>query len=427
MSIIDRASLEQSPLADLHAIASELSIDGYRRMRKEELINTILRRQDGEEPAEARPEAAAEERPEPGAEERPEPAAEERPEPGDGEAGEPEEPAPRRRRARRGGRGRGSAAAREEESETPEQLETEREPASAPEAEPATGEERDDELVEGVVELLPAGAAFIRVNPPEPSDQDVYVSAAQVRRCELISGDRIAGPRRAPRRSERFPSLIRVDTINGRPASELADSTRFEDLPAAFPTERFSFDSEDPTVKLIADRLPIGRGSRVTIVGERQSGKTETLRRLAIALAGQDGLDVRLVLAGVRPEEIAEWRAGPVEAAVAISMAASTEAQAQAVEGVLEQARRLAARGVHAVVLIDTVEELPRPAARRALAAARKIVDGGSLTVIATAPAALGGETAVIALDALLAAAGKFPAIDPEASWTMRAELLAAG
>jgi transcription termination factor Rho len=401
LSIIDRASLEASPLADLHAIASELSIDGYRRLRKEELIDAILARQGGEEAGES-----------------PEPEGRESPEP---DAGEREDSGPRRRRTRRGGRGRGAPTARTEEAapgSDEEIAETEAEP------EP----ERDrEETVEGVVELLPGGAAFLRLEPPEPSDQDVYVSAAQVRRCELVSGDRVSGPRRPPRRSERFPSLIRVDTINGTPASEVAESTRFEDLPAAFPSEPFSFDSEDETIRLIAERLPIGRGSRVSIVGQRQAGKTETLRRLAIALAAQEGLDVWLVLAGVRPEEITEWRAGPIQPAAALSIAASAEAQLQAVEGVVEQARRLAARGANAVVLIDTLEGLTPPAARRVLASARKLVDGASLTVIATGPAAVGGETSVIALDASLAQARKFPAVDPEASWAMRSELLGAG
>jgi transcription termination factor Rho len=94
---------------------------------------------------------------------------------------------------------------------------------------------------------------------------------------------------------------------------------------------------------------------------------------------------------------------------------------------VIEQARRLTARGSHSVVLIDTLEWVAPLAARRVLAAARNIVDGGSLTVIATAPAALGGETSVIALDAILAQSGRFPSIDVDASWTMRAELLRNG
>ncbi len=91
-------------------------------------------------------------------------------------------------------------------------------------------------IVDGVVELLPNGSGFVRVSPPEPSDADVYISAAQVKRCELVNGDRVTGPRRAPHRSERFPSLVRIDTVNGRPAEELADRGRFDDLPAEFPS-----------------------------------------------------------------------------------------------------------------------------------------------------------------------------------------------
>jgi transcription termination factor Rho len=134
-----------------------------------------------------------------------------------------------------------------------------------------------------------------------------------------------------------------------------------------------------------------------------------------------------VALAGVRPEEISEWRSGPVAPTAAASLAASSELQAQAIEGVVEQARRMAARGAHAVVLIDTLERLPSNVAQRALAAARRIIDGGSVTVIATAAEARGGETTVIALDAKLAAAGEFPALDRAATWTMRAELLVAG
>jgi transcription termination factor Rho len=262
------------------------------------------------------------------------------------------------------------------------------------------------------------------VHPPEPSEDDVYVSAAQVKRCELVPGDRIAGPRRPPRRSERFASLIRIDTINGQPADEVADSTRFEDLPAAFPTERFRLGSDDPTVKAVEWLTPFGQGSRVTIVGPARAGKTEALRRLAATLAGQEGVQLSLVLAGVRPEEIAEWQQGPVAPAAAVSFAASGDAQAQTVERVVDQARRLAARGSHAVVLIDTLGGMPAHAARKLLASARSIVDGGSLTVIATAPEPVGGETTVIALDPLLASTGRFPAVDLLGSWTIRAERL---
>jgi len=278
--------------------------------------------------------------------------------------------------------------------------------------------------VEGVVELLGNGSGFVRVDPPDPSDEDVYISSAQVKRCELVSGDRVAGPKRAPRRSERFASLIRIETINGRPAAELADSVRFDDLPAAFPSDRLKVGSDDPTLKAIEWLTPFGKGSRVTIVGPARSGKTEALRRLTAALAGREELTLTVVLAGVRPEEITEWAQGPVPPVAAVSFAASEDAQNSAIEPVIDQARRLAARGADAVVLIDGLDGCSPQIARKALAAARNLIDSGSVTIVATASAPIGGETTVIALDVALASIGRFPALDLVTSGTIRPELL---
>ncbi len=444
MSILDRSALEESPLADLHAIASELSIDGYRRLRRPELITAILERQGGEDarPRTVEGDSAAEEEQEPAnTAEFTGVVAEEI------HAGESGATAARRRRGRRGGRGRGGreeggrSGGDDEDRATGDDESADVEETRGRggrggrggrvEDERGGGEEERDgdgarggheEIVEGVVELLPNGSGFMRVEPPEPSEGDVYISAAQVKRCELVPGDRIAGPRRAPRRSERFASLVRVDTINGRPASEVADSARFDDLPTAFPEERFKLGSEDPTIKAIEFLTPLGRGSRVVISGAAQAGKTEALHRLALSLAGQDELTPLLVLAGVRPEEVSEWSS--LEPAATVTLAGSSDAQAQAVERIVDQGRRMAARGGHAVVLIDTLDGLAPSAARKALAAARRIVDGGSLTVIATATQPFGGETTVISLDARLTATGRFPALDLATSWTMHPEKL---
>ena len=130
------------------------------------------------------------------------------------------------------------------------------------------------------------------------------------------------------------------------------------------------------------------------------------------------------MLAGVRPEEIPEWNGGPVAPAAALSFAASEDARNGAIETAIDQARRLAARGADAVVLIDTLDGAAPQLARKALGAARNIVDGGSLTVIATASEPIGGETTVIALDAALTSVGRFPALDLGASGTLRPELL---
>jgi len=404
MSVLDRSALEDSPLADLHAIASELSIDGYRRLRRADLIDSIVAHQLGDQA--------------------PKPA--ESPEAPEAPADDKEEAPARRRRGRRGGRGRADsreeADAAEQEGDAEQTTPSpEPEPEPDPEVAPAPAEAT---IAEGVVELLPNGSGFLRVHPPDPSDDDVYISAAQVKRCELLSGDTISGPPRAPRRSERFPSLVRVDTINGRPAGEVAEGSRFDDLPAAFPDERIRLGSEDPTVKAIEWLTPFGKGSRITIVGPTRAGKTEALRRLAGSLAEHSELQLSVVLAGVRPEELADWQEGPLQPVAAVSFAASPDVQAHALEPVVDTARRVAARGGDVVLLIDTLAGLPPLAARKALAAARNIVGGGSLTVIATADEPVGGETTVIALDAALASMGRFPAIDLVASGTIRPERL---
>ncbi|HEX3801341.1 MAG TPA: Rho termination factor N-terminal domain-containing protein [Solirubrobacteraceae bacterium] len=402
MSVLDRATLEESTLADLHAIASELSIDGYRRLRKSDLIATLLAHQLGEErpepsgPAEAAEAADADE------------AVEADEESATGAAA-------RRRRGRRGGRGRSATsrsggATEDAEDEAP--------------AAPAPAKQDEPVIVEGVVELLPNGSGFARVSPPEPSDEDVYISAAQVKRCELVNGDRVSGPRRGPHRSERFPSMVRIDTVNGRPAEELADRGRFDDLPSEFPGKRFELGSDDATLKAVEFLTPFGRGSRVTITGDAWAGKSYLLSQLATILPGLDGVTVFVALAGVRPEELSEWAEAPVKPGAAVSFAASAEAQDNAVELVVDQARRLAARGSDAVVLIDTLDGLHPLSARKALASARKLKDGGSLTVIATSSKPIGGETTVIALDAALTLTGRYPAVNLPASGTLRAELL---
>jgi transcription termination factor Rho len=396
MPVLERAALEASPLADLHAIASELGLDGYRRLRKEALIDAIT----GASPA---PE-------DPPVEDVEAEAEAEAPEPQDEPSRDEPAGAARRRRGRRGGRGRGP---REEGEAEPAR-------AEEPAAEPAG----DGVVVEGVVELLPNGSGFLRTKPGEESDDDVYISASQVKRCELVNGDRVSGPRRTPRRSERFASLVRIDAVNGRPAAELADGARYDELPVAFPSIRFELGAGDPTLAAAAAVAPIGRGSRVTIVGGPRAGKSHLLNLLAGALAGVEGSQLFVALAGVRPEEITEWASRPTPPVAAVSFGASADAQDQAVELVVDQARRIGARGGHSIVLIDTLDGLHSHVARKLMAGARQIVDGGSVTIIATASQPLGGETTVIALDGAKTGAGAFPAVDVAASGTIRPELL---
>jgi transcription termination factor Rho len=415
MTVLDRSELQASPLADLHLIADQIGLEGFRRLRKADLIDAIL----GEKSDDEQGSSAT----------------------SSGESEEGEEPRAPARRSRSTRSRRGSSAAKssvdpessqDEEKKAPA---AERTPTSArrpqrtgggrgrAEREKSAGSDESERVAEGVVEVLGNGSGFLRVQPPEPSDGDVYISAPQVRRCELVSGDRVSGPVRPPRRSERYSSLVRIDTINGEPADSVSEGTRYDDLPVSYPSERLAFDSEDPTLKAIEWLTPLGRGSRAVIAGAAHAGKTETLRRILGALSGREGLELSLVLAGVRPEELADWQ-GPITPAVALTFAASPEAQGQAIEPVLETAKRIATRGGDAIVLIDGLDGLNPLAARKLLAAARNFTDGGSLTVIATAVQPLGGETTVISLDAVRARTGQFPALDLVNSGTLRSELL---
>ncbi len=447
MAVLDRSALEASPLADLHVIARELGIDGFRRLRKAVLIDAIVERQGGDgavaavgEVVEEKPKRTRTRRAKADAEPAEEaPAARPRRRKKDADEAVEEAPAPRSRRRRKDADEEPAEPVAVEEGTTDEDAGDEDRPARRSRsrrrggreedrgAETAVAEPREREaerVAEGRVELLGNGSGFLRVSPPDPSDDDVYISAAQVRRCELVSGDTVTGPVRAPRRSERYPSLVRIDTINGRPADEVSEGTPFDELPAAFPTKRFALGSEDATLKAIEWLTPIGRGSRVTITGPARSGKTEALRRLAGALAGQEGVELSIVLAGARPEEITEWKQVEPAPVAALALAASPDARAGAIERALDTAKRIAARGGDAVVLVDSLSGLPAGVARRLLSAARDIVDGGSLTIVATADEPVGGETTVIALDVTLTSTGRFPALDLVASGALRPELL---
>ena len=455
MPVLERSELDASPLADLHAIADQIGLDGFRRLRKAELIDAILQRSGG-----GAPEGADGDRQEEGAGEERDRSAEvvgeerDRPAEGAGEEDRDRSAAPaaagqraaRRRRPDRKTLGVRRSRSSTEDGEGDTEKAKEQEPAKRErgnEEAPAKGRERgaerersatgrraeaerttEDRVASGVVELLGNGSAFLRVSPPEPSEEDLYISAAQVRRCELVSGDRVSGPVRTPRQSERYPSLARVDTINGAPAESVAEGGRYEDLPVAYPSERLELDPKDPTLGAIEWLTPIGRGSRAVIVGSARSGKTETLRRLLGALAGREGLETMLVLSGARPEEIGAWREGPVAPAAALDLAASAELQSQTVEHVVDTAKRVAARGGDVVVVIDCLDGLHPHIARRVLAAARNLAEGGSLTVIATATRPFGGESTVIALDVALTSTGRIPALDLLNSGVVRPELL---
>jgi transcription termination factor Rho len=299
---------------------------------------------------------------------------------------------------------------------------------SGPEGGDERGAEAPTEPVRGVLELTRQRYGFLRVTGLAPADGDVYVSAAQVRRCELRNGDDVSGPAREPRRGERHPALVHVDTVNGEePLSEVRPE--FDDLAAIQPERRIPLDDarEDVLVRAVDLLAPLAFGQRVLVRAAPRSGRTTLLRSIARAAAAADTARVIVLLVDERPEEATAWReAVPVaEFAIATAELAPIE-QVRTAELALDRARRLAETGTDAVLVCDSLTRLAVAAGdvaevKRLFGSGRNLSGGGSLTVVATAFA--GGdapdaeravsttESALVVLDPELAAAGITPAI----------------
>jgi transcription termination factor Rho len=358
MTVLQREELEQSPLADLHAIATELGLEGFRSKRKDDLIGAILDAQGGEGDGEAASGAAeADSGAEPGPADRPLDVP---------ERDEPDEPEPDEVPSAEALEGPPAGGDDDEvDAEAPEgELDVVEE---EPEVE---DESSDEEILTGPLDILANGSGFLRLDPAGQSRGDVYVSPAQIRRCELRSGDEISGPVRPPRRNERHPSLVRVESVNGADAEPPEQRPWFGELTPVFPTESLGE----------LRGVSYGKGARVAIVGPPGAGAT-TLLREAVGALGDD-LFVQIALAGVRPEEIAAWRElGPP--VVGGSFERSPEAQAQAAELAVERAKRQVERGGNAVLVVDSLYALPPGTRRRVFGAGRATEQGGTLTVLA--------------------------------------------
>ena len=401
------SELDELHLADLHERAAAAGISGYRLMRRKELVAAL----------------GADGAPEPEAAE-PEPEAEEKSEP---------EPKTRRRRSRRRRRAEPEP---EPEADTDEMAVVEAtvlddSADKAVELEPsgAADDQLPTEEVRGILEVTRQRYGFVRLAGLTASDDDVYISAAQVRRCELRPGDEVAGPAREPRRGERHRALVHVDTVNGEePQTEVRPA--FDDLAASLPERRFSLEAfpDDVLARAVDLLVPLAYGQRILVRAAARSGRTTLLRSLARAAAASDTAGVVVLLDDERPEEATAWReALPVaEFAIATADMAPVE-QVRTAELALERARRIAERGTDAVLVCDSLSRLAFVAGdvaevKRLFGSGRNAAGGGSLTVIATVlsdgsddgeadRAVATTENSLITLDAELASAGIFPAL----------------
>src|SRR5512137_750738 len=314
----------------------------------------------------------------------------------------------------------------------------------------------------GILEIMSEGIGFLRSARYSVSEDDVYVSQAQLRRYELRSGDLVIGQVRPPRESERHYGLIKVETVNGIDPEEARHRPKFEDLTPIFPDKRFDLETDRDilSTRLINLVTPIGRGQRGLIVSPPKAGKTTILKQIANAISKQYP-DVHLMVAliGERPEEVTDMDRSVDAEVIASTFDEPVTSHVRTAEIALDRAKRLTEIGRHVVILMDSLTRLARaynlvvnpsgrtlsggmdPSAlyppKRFFGAARNIEDGGSLTIIATCLVETGSRlddvvyeefkgtgNMELLLSRKLQERRIFPAVDIERSSTRREDLL---
>lgn len=318
----------------------------------------------------------------------------------------------------------------------------------------------------GVLEIMPDGYGFIRSSDYNylSSPDDVYVSAAQVKRYGLKTGDVLQCNVRPPREGEKYFPLTSIDKINGREPTEVRDRVPFEHLTPLFPDEKYDLCGDPKTTNLstrIVDLFaPIGKGQRALIVAQPKTGKTILMKDIANAIAANHPeAYLMMLLIDERPEEVTDMARTVNAEVIASTFDEPAERHVKIAGIVLEKAKRMVECGHDVVIFLDSITRLARayntvaPASgkvltggvdanalqkpKRFFGAARNIEGGGSLTIIATALIDTGSKmdevifeefkgtgNMELQLDRSLSNKRIFPAVNLVASSTRRDDLL---
>jgi transcription termination factor Rho len=316
----------------------------------------------------------------------------------------------------------------------------------------------------GVLEIMEDSIGFLRSDHLLPGPEDVYVSPSQIRRFGLRTGDMVIGQVRPPKDSEKYYSLLRVEAINGLDPEQAKQRPVFEKLTPIFPYQQFRLETTPDiyATRLIDMLVPIGRGQRGLIVSPPKAGKTTILKQIANGISANHR-DVHLMVAliGERPEEVTDMDRSVEAEVVSSTFDDPVQNHVRVAEMALERAKRLCEIGRDVVILLDSITRLTRaynlvvpqsgrtltggidPAAlhppKRFFGAARKLEEGGSLTIIATCLIDTGSRmddviyeefkgtgNMELHLNRRLADRRIFPAIEIQRSGTRREELLLA-
>ena len=319
-------------------------------------------------------------------------------------------------------------------------------------------------VAEGVLERVQEGYGFLRALEASylPGPDDVFVSAQQMRRFGLMTGDAVVGQARPPKPGERFFSLARIDSVNGLPPDQLRGRKTFDHLTPLYPEGRLRVEmsGSDVTGRVIDLMSPLGRGQRGLIVSPPRTGKTMMLQAIANAMmANHPEVHLVVLLIDERPEEVTDFQRSVRAEVIASTFDEPPTRHVQVAEMVLERAKRLVEVKRDVVLLLDSITRLARaynavqPTTGRVLSGgldaaalqkpkrffgtARNVEEGGSLTILATALVDTGSRmddvifeefkgtgNMEINLDRRLSDRRVFPAVDLLRSGTRKEELL---
>jgi transcription termination factor Rho len=318
--------------------------------------------------------------------------------------------------------------------------------------------------VKGYLDLRDEGYGFLRTSGFLPGPRDVYVSVSQVRKFALRKGDYVEGASRPASPSEKYPALLRVDTISGLNPDDARLRPRFEDLTPLFPDEKLRLevpgDAANMTARIVDLISPIGKGQRGLIVSPPKAGKTTVLKQIAHSIeANNPEIHLMVLLVDERPEEVTDMRRSVKGEVIASTFDRPSEEHTQVAELAIERAKRMVELGQDVVIVLDGITRLARaynlaqPATGRIMSggvdsgalyppkkffgSARNIEEGGSLTILATALVETGSRmdevifeefkgtgNMELRLDRKLSERRIYPALDVNASSTRHEELL---
>ncbi len=314
----------------------------------------------------------------------------------------------------------------------------------------------------GVLEIHPDGYGFLRSDNYLSGEDDVYISPSQIRRFKLKTGDKILGVTRDPNPGERYNALLYIKAVNDMDPETSRKRPSFESLTPIYPIERIKLETKasDLSTRMIDLIAPIGKGQRGMIVSPPKAGKTSLLKKVANSIAeNHPEIEIIVLLIDERPEEVTDMKRSVKGDVVYSTFDELPSHHTKVAEIVLERAKRLVEHGKDVVVLLDSITRLARaynltiPSTGRTLSggldpgalhkpkrffgAARKLEEGGSLTILATALVDTGSRmddvifeefkgtgNMEIHLDRKLSEKRVFPAVDINKSSTRKEELL---